>query len=608
MKNSFNIFAAMLYLCLLSYGLALPGYAADASKLEVEGDIETPGLRLTPFPLFDGTSSPPVSDTANQARIYYNKDDEAYLSENNAYWDTAAPPKNIATIIVAAYDSLGSLDSSGAACSPGEASCRNLKAEKWQSSAIDYTCNGQNDQETINRAITDLPSSGGAVYLLEGTYNITKKIDINKDNVSLIGAGRGTVLKVGADNISVLFASGKNRLTISRLSIDATGRNTPLIVDMRGITYSKLTKLWINGGYFGISLASGSNYNIIKDNQIQGTKYYQIFLSGSSNNNIISANNLQGSTNFGGIYIDSSTNNIIRGNISSGHKKEGIWIDKANNNIVLDNIVANNKLMGIEISSGSNNILRGNRISGNTLQGVWITGGKRNLVWANSITSNKQEGVYIEKSSSNSLGGNIISDNGEGNNYSGIRVSGGAAADPADNNLIAANRIYDSRGSGYGINIDNVNCNGSYLASNYIDGPGYIDTNASTPYDRRIRDKGQGTQYTGKEKLTLEQWGLTVTVSGDGLIKTSAGRPIETSYLRIKGATGSVNASGIAPGKSSGDILILQGTNDSYKVTIPKDGANVKLNKDDDRALGRGDTLELIYNGTNWLEVNFSDN
>ena len=53
----------------------------------------------------------------------------------------------------------------------------------------DYLCTGTNDQTQIQAALNALPSNGGRVVLLEGTYNIFATIRIEKDSTTLEGQG-----------------------------------------------------------------------------------------------------------------------------------------------------------------------------------------------------------------------------------------------------------------------------------------------------------------------------------------------------------------------------------------------------------------------------------
>ena len=65
-------------------------------------------------------------------------------------------------------------------------------AAGWTAADCDYLCDGTDDQTEINAAITALPATGGEILILDGTYNITAKIDITKNNVSIRGNGNAT--------------------------------------------------------------------------------------------------------------------------------------------------------------------------------------------------------------------------------------------------------------------------------------------------------------------------------------------------------------------------------------------------------------------------------
>src|SRR5690554_1744621 len=65
----------------------------------------------------------------------------------------------------------------------------------WTLEDCDYLCDGTADDVEINNAITALSASGGEIVILDGTYNITAPIFVNKSNVSIKGNGNATVLK-----------------------------------------------------------------------------------------------------------------------------------------------------------------------------------------------------------------------------------------------------------------------------------------------------------------------------------------------------------------------------------------------------------------------------
>jgi len=81
-----------------------------------------------------------------------------------------------------------------------------------------------------------------------------------------------------------------------------------------------------------------------------------------------------------------------------------------------------------------------------------------------------------------------------------------------------------------------------------------------------------------------------------------------SSYLLLNPAASvTLNATtAIANGSTIGDVLILEGTSDSQTVTI-NDAANTNLAAAS-RTLGNDDTLMLLWNGSSWIEISFSNN
>jgi hypothetical protein len=80
------------------------------------------------------------------------------------------------------------------------------------------------------------------------------------------------------------------------------------------------------------------------------------------------------------------------------------------------------------------------------------------------------------------------------------------------------------------------------------------------------------------------------------------------SYLVLNPASSSVTlnpTTAISNGSRIGTVLILEGTSDIRTVTI-NDGANTSLAAS--RTLGKDDTLMLLWNGAQWIEISYSNN
>jgi len=111
---------------------------------------------------------------------------------------------------------------------------------------------GTGDFTDIQSAINDLPSGGGVVYVKEGTYEVSSGIIINKENVSLIGSGKSTIIKNTAEGSGIYVrASG---CFISQLNIDGNNNMGIIGIDI-GLrcTEVKILSCWIhNFSSYGI--------------------------------------------------------------------------------------------------------------------------------------------------------------------------------------------------------------------------------------------------------------------------------------------------------------------------------------------------------------------
>lgn len=81
-----------------------------------------------------------------------------------------------------------------------------------------------------------------------------------------------------------------------------------------------------------------------------------------------------------------------------------------------------------------------------------------------------------------------------------------------------------------------------------------------------------------------------------------------SSYILLNPAASVILSAttAIANGSTIGDVLILEGTDDTQTVTI-NNGANTSLAAPS-RTLGDDDTLMLLWNGSSWIEISFSNN
>ncbi len=511
-------------------------------------------------------------------RIYYDDSENAVKYWDGSRWVSLSggEDRSVATVIVAASDSLDTYDDAGTK--------KNDKA--------DLTCQGANDEAVIQDAIDNyLPSEGGAVYLLEGTYNLSNTVNINKDNVSLIGAGKGTVLKESSSMWTIINASGTSSdplvgILISQLKIEGEE------IKFNYVENSVITKIWVenvSGCVFG---GSNRKHIIFSENSLKAS-------SGSGGHLLVEDSNIFANNIFEGLelwFSFSSNNSIAEGNIFTmpvAYMMAVIY-NQGEENIIMGNIIHNSSEDGIGLFGGAkNNIICANNIFDVKNSGITVKG-EENLISSNLIrllSSNNAKGIYLTDYNKNLVVGNSIKQ--EANTYP-LSLSN------SDENLIASNYLDYSGTSTYGIYITNTSSN-NYLVGNQL------ITTSDPP--REVQDNGTETQYTQKEKITIER--QTFTLSSSPATLEAAVTPRGYVVFETGGnnydlgtSDGSVNA--INDGKAVGDTLILEGPS-SGSVEV-KNGANVLLNGGGDITLSAEDTLTLLWNGEDWVEIAHSDN
>lgn len=233
----------------------------------------------------------------------------------------------------------------------------------WTEKDCDYLCDGVDDQEEINAAIQALPETGGEIKVLDGTYNITATISMNKNYVKFTGNGQNTVFKrkFTSSNISTggIITLDSNYVTFSDFTLDGNKDEYP---SGSGIYQRTSNRYYIiitnimskNNGYSGLDV-----YNlyrsVVKNNYCYNNEYYGIRATSSvrtiiTNNvcvengsyglyiggdkSVFSSNIIYNYNTGGGIFhtADSSYNgNVIIGNNIEVSKKNGIYLGQISN-------------------------------------------------------------------------------------------------------------------------------------------------------------------------------------------------------------------------------------------------------------------------------------
>ena len=295
---------------------------------------------------------------------------------------------------------IGALLGQSASGGGGKRVCRftvGTSTAGWTANDCDYLCDGTDDQVEINAAIQALPAGGGEIVILDGTYNITATIAMNKDNVTLSGNGNSTILK--------RMWNGKS---------------------VEGI----VTVTAKNGGCCVASLQVDGNKSVYSSTENRG-----IYLSGS--NNTITGNTCN-NNNDSGIFLANGRNNTIIGNTCNNNNSRGIYLSGSNSTIT-DNTCNNNNDSGIYLPNGSNNTITGNTCNNNNKKGIYLPGSNNNTITGNTCNNNNS-GIYLTGRNNTITGNTCIRGTGISSDYTSSQHTIQATSS-AYNNLIVGNNI-----------------------------------------------------------------------------------------------------------------------------------------------------------------------
>ncbi len=126
-------------------------------------------------------------------------------------------------------------------------------AEQISQTESDFLCDGTADDVEIQAALDSLPTTGGKVFLSEGTFTLSAQIARTIDDVQIEGSGAGTNLVL--DGVTAIITAGSQSTWALRyVNTDAGG------LDVSSATES-IAKYWLNGiwteaGEVGIGSAS----------------------------------------------------------------------------------------------------------------------------------------------------------------------------------------------------------------------------------------------------------------------------------------------------------------------------------------------------------------
>ncbi|MBA3661985.1 MAG: right-handed parallel beta-helix repeat-containing protein [Gammaproteobacteria bacterium] len=304
---------------------------------------------------------------------------------------------------------------------------------------------GRHDNKAINQAIQWIGNlGGGRVLLRPGTYSINNNIKATVDNLTLMGTGWSTVLKL-VDQAKLEGAG----LIRSRFIEDSKNHAKDHFSNQH-FMHMVLDGNKVGNPFF---ITSVGNYGTYADSSFEDIRAHDFPRYGLDphesiyettplvKNNLASAtvhltikDSLIDHNGQDGIIFEKTTDSTIRDNIIDANGRHGVNIvAESIKNVIKNNVITNNEVNGITIQPGADlyrtsndNQLKENTLNHNGKNGVYVYRSSNTRIEKNTIKFNGWYGIHFRAASTNQIIENELADNSrvkEGE-YGGINLSG----------------------------------------------------------------------------------------------------------------------------------------------------------------------------------------
>lgn len=326
----------------------------------------------------------------------------------------------------------------------------------------DYVCDGTNDEVEIQQAIDALPSTGGLIWLLEGTYNISNTITISKNNTMITGGGHTTVINIMSnvpDPAYPFYATNVNDITIQNLKIDGNKDATSVNVYgiyFNGVSRGKIMNCYImDMGNHGMWIYNSPDM-LISGNIVETCDGYGIYLRTDSDRCFVTENRVYNTGEYG-IILDSCdhcaiSDNYDEGSGQSGSNGYGIYLANADNNSVTANKLINDGSYGILLNGGNYCSVTSNYVYSSGSHGIYLTNtSTNNTVGDNTVEDATNYGIYIlTNSTDNAIVGNTVRSNLSGivlNESNNNTITGNTTMENSENGIYIYEAEYNTTSS-----------------------------------------------------------------------------------------------------------------------------------------------------------------
>ena len=221
------------------------------------------------------------------------------------------------------------------------------------------------DYTDIQSAIDALTSSGGQIFVREGTYTLSTGLTIADNDITIVGEGRSTIISFNASTVpTALSNSGttqRTALEFRNLLFSQSGGTGGTCVDFTYFSMSTFENVDCTGANTGYKAsATNTHYNTIISPTISvsGTNSAGITLSNSAIFNTVLNPRIITDTDSVGIYVDAHAFRCVSCNVET-NALVGIKLGSSANDAELDVYLEGNQT-NLSLASG----IEGVRVTG----------------------------------------------------------------------------------------------------------------------------------------------------------------------------------------------------------------------------------------------------
>jgi parallel beta-helix repeat protein len=277
---------------------------------------------------------------------------------------------------------------------------------------------GSGDARGLEVVVQQAPP-GATLYLEAGIHRVSRPLYLDKP-LSLVGEGMDVTFVTGECATAMLTFSGKERLTLSELTLRLEGGWVGDVIRCsRGKIILRRCRIegaqkGKNSGGAGLRV-SGRGRCEIQECVFERNEYAGLVVVSEGEFSVEQSSFM---ANGHGIALGWSASGVVRHNTCSGNEHYGIYVDQWAQPILESNTCRGNKLSGIAYFGSASGAARHNICSGNGKHGIYVGGHAKPALENNTCQWNKESGIAYFGSASGAARYNTC----RGNRLHGIGV------------------------------------------------------------------------------------------------------------------------------------------------------------------------------------------